>query len=314
MRSNCRDSCICSGRPVNTEAVILIVDDVPANLAVLHDALEEAGYVVRVATDGHKAIASAQMEPPDLILLDARMPGIDGFETCRRLKQDMATRHIPVIFMTGLSDSDNVVRGFDCGGADYVTKPIRHPEVLARISAHLANARATIDAQAAADAAGDAIVAVDQNLRVRWATPLARRWLVSMLESDDRLPAAVCRWMSAAEEASLSLNDGERRLQFSRLGPGAGGEQRLLVQARRHVPEPDALGRALKLTPREAEVLHWVALGKTNTEVGGVLGMSPRTVNKHLEHIFVKLGVETRTAAATVALNKGRASHASAGA
>ena len=118
---------------MNPSATILIVDDVPANLAVLHDALEQDGYVVRVATDGRQALSSTQIEPPDLILLDARMPGIDGFETCLRLKQDLVTRHIPVIFMTGLSESDHVVRGFECGGADYVTKPIRPQEVRGRI-------------------------------------------------------------------------------------------------------------------------------------------------------------------------------------
>ena len=288
-------------------ATVMIVDDVPANLAMLHDALEDAGYSVRVATGGRQAIASAQIEPPDLFLLDCKMPGIDGFQTCRRLKQELATRHIPVIFMTGLSDSDHVLRGFECGGADYVTKPIRPREVLARIAAHIANARATADAQAAADAAGDAIVAVDADRRVRWATPLARRWLSSLLEADDRLPPAIRSWMSRAQDLSLSLNHQDLRLQFSRLGTASGGDERLLVQARRHVPEPEALERALKLTRREAEVLHWVGLGKTNTEVGAVLGMSPRTASKHLERIFVKLNVETRTAATTVALNKARA-------
>ena len=297
---------------IDTLATLMIVDDVPANLAVLHDALESAGYTVRVATSGQQAIASAQIEPPDLFLLDCKMPGIDGFETCQRLKQELVTRHIPVIFMTGLSESDHVVRGFECGGADYVTKPIRPQEVLARIAAHLANARATADAQAAADAAGDAIVAVDADRRVRWATPLARRWLSSLLEPDDRLPAVIRRWMGRTQDVSLSLNHQDLRLQFSRLGAASGGDERLLVQARHHVPEPDALERALKLTRREAEVLHWVALGKTNVEVGSVLQMSPRTVNKHLEHIFQKLSVETRTAATTVAINKGWAGRAPA--
>jgi DNA-binding response OmpR family regulator len=252
------------------ETTILIVDDVPANLAMLHDALDEAGYTVRVATSGERALESAQLAPPDLILLDALMPGLDGFETCLRLKAELGTRHIPVVFMTGLTESDHVVRGFQCGGVDYVTKPIRAQEVLARIATHLANARLMADSQQAADAAGDAIVAIDAERRVRWATT-------------------------------------ERRLVFSRLGASRGGDERLLIQSQAHVPEPDALVRALKLTQREAEVLHWVALGKTNVEVGAVLDMSPRTVNKHLEHIFQKLNVETRTAATTVAINKGRA-------
>ncbi|WP_420465331.1 response regulator [Panacagrimonas sp.] len=301
-------------QPSTTEApaVVMIVDDVPANLAMLHDALEQAGYRVRVATSGVRALESVQLEPPDLILLDAVMPGLDGFETCRRLKSDLVTRHIPVLFMTGLTDSDDVVRGFECGGADYVTKPVRTQEVLARIGAHLSNARVMAEAQQAADAAGDAIVAVDVDCRVRWATPLARRWLGDVLDADARLPAALRQWLGRNLDSSFNWPGVDRRLVFSRLGAARGGDRRLLIQSQVHVPEPAALMRALKLTQREAEVLHWVALGKTNTEVGAVLEMSPRTVNKHLEHIFQKLSVETRTAATTVAINKGRTGNAPA--
>lgn len=289
------------------DTTILIVDDVPANLAMLHDALDQAGYTVRVATSGERALDSAALSPPDLILLDARMPGLDGFETCLRLKAELGTRHIPVVFMTGLTETDHVVRGFQCGGVDYVTKPIRPQEVLARIAAHLANARLMAESQQAADAAGDAIVAVDAERRVRWATPLARRWLKDQLDADGRLPIALRQWVGKNLDPSVVLNTPEGRLVFSRLGASRGGDERLLIQSQAHVPEPEALVRALKLTQREAEVLHWVALGKTNVEVGTVLEMSPRTVNKHLEHIFQKLNVETRTAATTVALNKGRA-------
>lgn len=288
------------------EAVIMIVDDVPANLAVLHDALDQAGYTVRVATSGEHALDSARLAPPDLILLDALMPGLDGFETCLRLKSDLVTRHIPIVFMTGLTESDHVVRGFRCGGADYVTKPIRPQEVLARIAAHLSSARLMAETQAASDAAGDAIVAVDGERRVLWATPLARRWLKDVLESDGRLPMKVRQWIGRKIEPSFAWVTAERRLVFSALGTSRGGGERLLIQSQAHVPEPAALMRALRLTQREAEVLHWVALGKTNSEVGSVLAMSPRTVNKHLEHIFLKLNVETRTAATTVALNRGR--------
>lgn len=288
-------------------AVVMIVDDVPANLAMLHDALEQGGYTVRVATSGERALESARLEPPDLILLDALMPGLDGFETCLQLKRELGTRHIPVVFMTGLTETDDVVRGFQCGGVDYVTKPIRPQEVLARIAAHLANARQMAESQQAADAAGDAIVAIDEERRVRWATPLARRWLKDILDADERLPIVLRQWVGKDQEASCVWPTRDRRVVFSRLGSARGGDQRLLIQSQAHVPEPEALVRALKLTQREAEVLHWVALGKTNVEVGGVLDMSPRTVNKHLEHIFQKLNVETRTAATTVAINKGRA-------
>ncbi|WP_295679175.1 response regulator transcription factor [uncultured Nevskia sp.] len=287
----------------NAMATILIVDDVAENLAVAHDALDGAGYRVRVATSGLAALESARLQPPDLILLDAMMPGVDGFETCRRFKADLATRPIPIVFMTGLTDTDHVVRGFQAGGIDYITKPIRPQEVIARIASHLRNARLVAETQAASDAAGDAIVSIDDVGRVSWATPLARSWLVGVCGVDHRLPEALLRWLAIGEGASpnFSLQGNGQRLAFSKLG-----ERRLLVQRHEAVPEPDALMRLLPLTAREAEVLYWVALGKTNPEIAGVLEMSPRTVNKHLEHIFTKLGVETRTAAATVALNRSR--------
>lgn len=289
-------------------AVVLIVDDVPANLAMLHDALDAAGYVVRVATDGIRALESARRAPPDLILLDAVMPGLDGFETCRQLKSELSTRHVPVVFMTGLSDTEHVVQGFEAGGVDYVTKPIRPREVLARIESHLRNSRLFAEAQQAADAAGDAMFSVDPEGRVDSATPLAQRWLGGVLEADGRLPMVLRRWIATEPQGGDShvLHVAGQRYAYTRLGAGVGGSQRLLIQRLSHVPEPDVLARTLKLTTREAEVLYWVALGKTNHEIAAALDMSPRTVNKHLEHIFIKLNVETRTAAATVAINKGR--------
>jgi len=114
--------------------VVLIVDDVPDNLAVLHDALDEAGYTVLVATNGESALQRARQSRPDVILLDALMPGMDGFEVARRLKTDFSTQHIPIVFMTGLTETEHVVAAFAAGGADYVTKPIRPQEVLARMN------------------------------------------------------------------------------------------------------------------------------------------------------------------------------------
>lgn len=287
--------------------VVLIVDDAPDNLALLHDALDHEGYLVRIATNGASAIESARLSPPDLILLDALMPGLDGFETCRRLKCRLETRHIPVVFMTGLSDTDHVVRGFQAGGIDYVTKPIRPLEVVARIASHLRNARLVAETLGAADAAGDAIFAVDGGQRLRWATPLAQAWLGRVVEADGQLPPPLRRWLlGEAHDPMCTLIAEGQRLVFSRLDATADGGWRLLVQRHAPVPEPAALMRALKLTAREAEVLYWVSLGKTNTDIAAIIQMSPRTVNKHLEHIFTKLNVETRTAAAGVALQKGR--------
>lgn len=121
--------------PTNT--TILIVDDQPTNLAVLYDALARADYTVRVVNSGEAAIASARRAVPQLILLDAMMPGLDGFETCRRLKADPTTSAAPVIFMTALADPLDEVTGLQLGAVDYITKPIQIDTVLARIRTHL---------------------------------------------------------------------------------------------------------------------------------------------------------------------------------
>ena len=116
---------------------ILIVDDTPANLSVLAECLSTAGYSLMVAEDGEEALSQTKLSRPSLILLDVMMPGIDGFETCRRFKTSAETRDIPVIFMTALADTSEKVRAFNAGAVDYITKPIQHAEALARINTHL---------------------------------------------------------------------------------------------------------------------------------------------------------------------------------
>ncbi|TVU52844.1 MAG: response regulator [Arthrospira sp. PLM2.Bin9] len=118
-------------------AKILIVDDTPTNIKVLFKLLKEAGFKVLVANSGEIALSSLDKVTPDLILLDVQMPGIDGFETCRRLKENSATQEIPVIFMTAISDVEHKVKGLELGAVDYITKPFQHQEVLARVKVHL---------------------------------------------------------------------------------------------------------------------------------------------------------------------------------
>lgn len=281
---------------------ILLVDDDLSNLRVIHDYLQSYGYTIRIASDGFAAIESVRWIPPDIIVLDALMPGIDGFETCRRLKQGLDTRDIPVIFMTGLSDTENIVQGFEAGGIDYVTKPIVLEELLARITTHMHRAQLMSSTRAAIDSVGRAIVAFNENYQIVWATPLAHRWL-SLLIEDDRLPLPLRHWLqgSDAVETPYTLWHEGERLLFSSVEPGL-----LSIQRHTTLPEPAVLARYFPLTSREAEVLYWVTLGKTNREIGEILDISPRTVNKHLEHMFEKLGVETRTAAASLVLSRGQ--------
>jgi signal transduction histidine kinase len=122
----------CAEKPL-----ILIVDDNPANIKVLFDLLDVAGYRTLIARDGQNAIDKLSAVTPELILLDVMMPGIDGFETCRQIKANPATAAVPVIFMTALSETDDKMQGFQCGAVDYITKPLQHDEVLARIKIHL---------------------------------------------------------------------------------------------------------------------------------------------------------------------------------
>jgi DNA-binding response OmpR family regulator/DNA-binding CsgD family transcriptional regulator len=295
--------------------IVLIVDDVPENLAVLSDALDGAGYMVLVAEDGNRALERLQLITPGIILLDAVMPGIDGFETCRRIKAADSTRNIPVVFMTGLTETEHVVRGFMAGGIDYVTKPINPEEVLARIAAHLRNARLVTQAQEAIDAAGLAVAVVSRDGRYLWLTPNAHKALGKVFDEPARtgepLPGVLRGWLRANAEGEalpdrdsrpLVLDNAGRRLLVHFLGGMSGGQYLLLVEEGR-VDRSSPLVASYHLTGREVEVLMWVAKGKTNRDIGDILGMSPRTVNKHLEHIYVKLGVETRTAAAALALS-----------
>ena len=296
--------------------VVLIVDDVPDNLSLLHDALDEAGYTVLVATDGESALQRARQSLPEVILLDAMMPGMDGFEVAQALKADFVTQHIPIVFMTGLTETEHVVHAFSAGGADYVTKPIRPQEVLARIAAHVQNARQTRQARSALDAFGQATVAIHVgDGRLVWQTPLARRLLADWFPVGGKeAPPRLLQWVrdaaqaSAAgrEPASLLAADGARRLLATFHGRTDEEAWLVVLIEENDASAIDALIAAFRLTAREAETLYWVSQGKTNRDIGDILGTSPRTVNKHLEHVFEKLGVETRTAAAARAMEKMR--------
>jgi signal transduction histidine kinase len=138
-----------SNESTQAMGIVLIVDDNSANLGVLSDFLDEAGFEVRVARDGESALQKVEYDPPDIILLDVMMPGIDGFETCHRLQSSPSTKDIPVIFMTALSDTVDKVKGLSLGAVDYITKPLQQEEVLARVRLHLKlrNMTKTLEAQ-----------------------------------------------------------------------------------------------------------------------------------------------------------------------
>ncbi|MEO8297259.1 MAG: response regulator transcription factor [Burkholderiales bacterium] len=281
-----------------SQGVVLVVDDAPDTLHLLCDTLATGGYTVLVARDGEEALARFDLAVPDAVLLDAVMPGLDGFEVCRRLKAEPAWAHVPVIFMTGLTETEQILEGFAAGGVDYVVKPLKVPEVLARLATHLRNAQATRMAREAVDVGGLGVVLLDSQGRIAWRSPQAARWLLEA-SGEDRA-AALLAHAAEAGEAREELAGGSR-LQAQRMGTAGLGETMLLLRRfESDSPAPSRLDQA-QLTPRETEVLSWLAKGKTNRDIGDILGMSHRTVNKHLEHVFEKLGVETRAAAAALA-------------
>ncbi|MEO3690434.1 response regulator transcription factor [Roseateles paludis] len=283
--------------PQALREIVLVVDDAPQSLGALCAELEAEGYTVLMAPDGESALQRLELVSPDAILLDALMPGLTGFETCRRVKARPEWAHVPVIFMTGLAETEDIVRGFEAGGVDYVVKPARAAEVLARLATHVRNARAVRQAREAVDVGGLGVLVVDARGRIAWRSPQAQRWLQEAGSAD------ATHWLQG-EVASQPLPDG-RRLVARRVGEAGLGEALWLLQPpATAAASPDAPASRIAsaaLTPREKEVLSWVAKGKTNRDVAEILGMSPRTVNKHLEHVFEKLGVETRAAAAALA-------------
>lgn len=295
----------------NTLGTVMIVDDTPANLALLSDALEEQGYRVLVATDGYSALEQLRYIAPDVILLDGMMPGMDGFETCRKIKLDENTRRIPILFMTALGDMDNLLRGFNEGALDYIVKPFRNEEVLARVGAHVAHGRTIARAEQALSEAGLAALALDANANVTWITNAAKLLLgeaVAEYNATRCVPPALLdlargiirRLMCGAAEGSAKFQFKELSVKVSACAYDA--EYLLILQRAAGAWNLTNLRGELGLTAREAEVLMWISRGKTNRDIGQILDNSPRTINKHLEHIFEKLGVTTRSAAVSVAL------------
>lgn len=295
--------------PAQNRDIVLVVDDSPETLSFLTEALEGSGSTVLVAVDGESALTLAERVTPDLILLDAVMPGIGGFETCRRLKRIRHLAHIPVIFMTGLSDTEHVVKGLEAGGVDYITKPIVIDELMARMRVHLANARGSEAARSALDAAGRFLLSVGADGGVRWTTPQAAKLLRALSpEADDsefHLPAEIVRWLAKAAKSESEPHVwslGETSVELTYVGR-LGSDEHLLRLAKAASDDATALLRQhFALTKREAEVLQWVARGKSNKDISVVLTISPRTVNKHLEQIFQKLGVENRSSAAAITI------------
>lgn len=292
--------------------IVLLVDDSPDALGFLTETLEASGYSVLIATSGHGALSIVARISPDLILLDAVMPGMDGFETCRSLKADPVVAQVPVIFMTGLTETEHVVKALESGGVDYLTKPINIDELRARIRVHLSNARSAQSARVALDAAGRHLLAIRGDGQVHWTTPQANRLIETATghaEGIGDVARAAASWLQARRAGTLAQSDSSfpfpgatgLPLTLSLLGTIGADEYLFRLTSANRQSEDEMLRERFGLTHRESEVLLWIAKGKANRDIGEILGLSARTVNKHLEQIYAKLGVENRASAAVKA-------------
>jgi DNA-binding NarL/FixJ family response regulator len=286
------------------ELVWLLSSDA-VQTAQLAEVLEEAGYLTLALANAALALSQAAGAAPDMVLLDTQLSDSSGFAVARRLKALARTSPAPIIFLADSHHAEQIVQALEVGAADCVPATVKPHELLARMAMHLAGARERRQARNALDAFGYATLTVrPHDGKLMWQTPLSRALLERYCPHH---PPYASR---TAPEIQLWLQECLRRLQRGEaprplvlsLGEGARLTLRLHQQTGDNEDSDRAVIEAMRgafaLTLREAEVLYWVVKGKTNKDVGDILGSSPMTVKKHLERVFVKLGVETRTAAA----------------
>lgn len=285
---------------MNTSAV-LVVDDTPAGLGVVCDTLRHEGVRVLLAESGAAARAVLARTIPDLVLLDVVMPEEDGFAVCASLRADERWRGLPVIFLTAIDDPEQKVRAFAAGAVDYVTKPVHVPELVARVRAQLAlrAARRELEAKNAelesevslrldaekqlAASLDRAVVVLGRDGSLLFATRLAHDL---MAKFDVGVPALARTPRIAGSGGALNVR------RFTDAGRD---DLVMLALEEEHAPPGPAALLALGLTTRQAEVAYWVAQGKTNPEIAVILDTSPRTIDKHMERILERLGLENRS-------------------
>ncbi len=310
---------------------VMAVDDIPANIDVLLSLLHESGYRVLVADSGCRGIEQLKRELPDLILLDLMMPGMDGIETCRKIKAEDAWKHIPILMMTAADEISSKLAAFEAGAVDFLTKPIQPTEVLARLNIHLqirelqfelesANRNLKqknellaeeielrLDAEKQLEASLEqAVLLSNREGEILFATRQAQLLLRTFFPSSTihRLPSEIQTWLTAPNNQTVLkvIDKKHGEIEISQFAIARSASLSMMrIEHRNGDRGPKAL-LALGLTSREAEVLYWIAEGKTNPEIAIILESSVNTVKKHANNLFAKLGVETRTAAARAAL------------
>ena len=308
---------------------VLIVDDMPGNLHVLLEFLDRTGHEVLVAESGESALHQLAFITPGIILLDVLMPGLGGFETCRRIKATPRLVDVPVFFMSAQTELVDKLEGFAAGAVDYITKPLFPSEVLARIRTHLkirelqaalarqntalgeeVALRQSAEAQLA-HSLDRAVLVLDAGGHVQFASQLARLVLARWWGGDPAsaevgVPAALAAWIESARRGDAGAPDVWRhealggRVEARLFAPRAAGDGAMVLLDERPDASPAALER-LGLSPREAEVLYWLSEGKSYKEIAVILACESRTAQKHAQRIFEKLAVENRHGAANIA-------------
>ena len=289
------------------KTTVLVVDDSPDSLGMINMALDGTGIATLIALNGQQAMSVLEHIKPDVILLDAIMPVMDGFECAREIREKLPL--VPIIFMTGLSEVEHIVQAFDAGGNDYIVKPIRPEELLVRIRQHTNSARMLMGAQEVLDTMRQHVFCINAQGRILWATPEAQTLLNQYQQQRANDPvdfsAQLSSWLpngQAGHNLALPFTRQDLVLTVHYFKQNEEDEFLLKIQSPNVEIDPAILEDNLAITSRESEVLLWIAHGKTNREIADILNMSPRTVNKHLEQMYPKIGANNRTSAASVAI------------
>ena len=268
-----------TGDFLTQDAVIMIIDDSPDSLKLLSEILLVQGFQVRQALSGRVALSVIQQQPPDLIILDIRMPEMDGFEVCRQLKTNEKTRSIPVIFISGLEQTDDKIKAFEVGGLDYITKPFEPTEVMVRVKRHLELSR------------------MQQNLE-----DMVQQRTIKLEESNTAMKVLLEHRRSeqgkfeenVVSHISTLISPYVKRMQESDLDSR---QTALMDVIELNLNEVTAnfsgklYSRALGLTRREMEVASLIKIGKTNQEMAVILSVSGHAVSFHRQNLRKKLGL-----------------------
>ena len=286
----------------NSEGLVLVVDDEADVRKVARMTLEKAGYTVVEAEDGEQAIERIRSGENPLLLgvivTDINMPKVNGLEAIQFFQQQFPS--VSLIVMTGYPNLQSATELMKQGLVDYLVKPINHQELLARVKVHINNAQVTQATKQALDDSGQYLMSLDSEGHILWRTEQAQA-IVKTLTSKERV--LVNDWIKDNDRnPQLMLQQSPITLTLTLIEQQAEDSYLVKFKAQDLKFEKQTLKNKLKITRREAEVLFWVAQGKTDWEISQILSISDRTVNKHLEQVYRKLGVNNRTSASTMAL------------